>query len=480
VADRRPSRLKARALLLLALLLPAPLAAQGQESAAPLQQTLPAAAAPQPAPPRVELRGVWLTANDMPVLRDRERMRDTVATLARLQFNTLYPVVWNGGLAYYPSRVTQERQLQHFTFRGLQGQDVLAELIAEGRRQGLLVIPWFEFGFMAPPDSELARRHRAWLTHKRDGGLTSISAAGEVVWLNPFRPEVQQLITDLVLEVVGTYGAEGIQFDDHMTLPREFGYDPFTVALYRKATGREPPANPDDAAWVKWRADRLTAFMEQLVQAVRARRPGAIISISPNYYDFAYKLQLQDWRTWVRRGIADELLVQIYRPDLDSFTPHLWRAEVQEARQRIPTAIAVMSGQRNRPTSLELLRQKVSVTRQAGLGVAFFYLESLWGLGPEPLDQRQALLARLFAAPASRLLQRPAPQSAPQPGQPAQPEPDAGLPGLGVLDADALDLGPALDAQGMPLLPPQPQPALPGLPPLPRSSRQLPPLPALP
>lgn len=343
-----------------------------------------------------ELRGVWLTANDMPVLRDRGRMQAAVDQLAELGFNRLYPVVWNGGFAYYPSRVSEARQLQDFTFRGLQGQDILAELIGAGRNRGLKVIPWFEFGFMAPPESPLAQRHRSWLTQTREGGLTSISAAGRVVWLNPFRPEVQQLITDLVLEVVNDWGADGIQFDDHMSLPREFGYDPFTIALYRKDTGKDPPANPEDPAWVKWRADRITAFLERLARAVRAARPGALISISPNYYDFAYKLQLQDWRQWVRRGIADELLVQIYRPDLESYQPHLSRPEVQEARQRIPTAIAVMSGQRNRPTPLALMAQKVAANRAQGLGVAFFYFESLWSLGPEPPTERIAGLAQML------------------------------------------------------------------------------------
>lgn len=376
-----------------------------------LQSTLlnlaPPSRAQQP-----ELRGVWLTANDMPVLRDRNRMQATVNQLADLQFSRLYAVVWNGGMAYYPSAVSEGRKLQDFTYRGLQGQDVIGELIAAGRNRGLVVVPWFEFGFMAPPDSELARRHRSWLTQKRDGGLISISAAGEVVWLNPFRPEVQQLITDLVLEVVSQYGAEGIQFDDHMSLPRDFGYDPFTVALYRKDTGREPPANADDPAWVKWRADRLTAFMERLAKAVRAARPGAIISISPNYYDFAYKLQLQDWRTWVQRGIADELLIQIYRPDLASYLPQLSRPEVQEARKRIPTAVAVMSGQRNRPTAMPLIRAKVQANRDQGLGVAFFYLESLWALGPEPAAERIAALNELLngsLTPAAPLFPAPPP-----------------------------------------------------------------------
>jgi len=431
MASRR--RLLAASLLLLgwcsSLLLHLALPAIGQ----------PAAVQPSAAPQQAELRGVWLTANDMPVLRDRERMQGAVARLAELGFNTLYPVVWNGGMAYYPSNVVIERQIQDFSYRGLQGQDVLSELIAEGRRQRLLVIPWFEFGFMAPLDSQLARRNRAWLTQKQDGGLTSISAAGEVAWLNPFRPEVQQLITDLVLEVVGTYGADGIQFDDHMTLPREFGYDPFTTALYRRETGRNPPANPADAAWVKWRADKITAFMDRLSKAVRARRPGAVVSIAPNYYDFAYKLQLQDWLTWVRRGIADELLVQIYRQDMSSYTPHLVRPEVQESRRRIPTAIAILSGQRNRPTSIDLMQQKVLANRQAGLGVAFFYLESLWSLGPESPEQRKAVLAGLFAAPAPRV-SGPPPTAAPAPAAPppritvpAPPPPPKGFPGAALL-----------------------------------------------
>ncbi|MEB3167003.1 MAG: family 10 glycosylhydrolase [Cyanobacteriota bacterium] len=360
--------------------------------------TLAVQAQPQNRVASPELRGVWFTANDMPVLRDRDRMRSVVNQLADLSFNRLYVVVWNSGFTYYPSQVAQQRQLQDFTFRGLQGQDFLGELISAGRSRGITVIPWFEFGFMTRPDSALARRHRAWLTQKRDGGLTSTSAAGEVVWLNPFRPEVQQLITDLVLEVVRQYDAEGIQFDDHMSLPREFGYDPFTIALYRKDTGREPPANPDDPAWVKWRAARITAFMGQLARAVRTVRPGSLISISPNYYDFAYKLQLQDWRSWVQQGIADELLVQIYRPDLESYLPHLTRPEVQQAKGRIPTAIAVMSGQRNRPTSLELMRRKVEANRDQGLGVAFFYFESLWSLGPEPADQRISGLADILGA----------------------------------------------------------------------------------
>jgi uncharacterized lipoprotein YddW (UPF0748 family) len=86
-----------------------------------------------------ELRGVWLTANDMSVLRDRGRMQATVKQMAELGFNRLYAVVWNSGLTFYHSQVSQQRGLQDFPFRGLQGQDVIGELISTGRGGGASV-----------------------------------------------------------------------------------------------------------------------------------------------------------------------------------------------------------------------------------------------------------------------------------------------------------------------------------------------------
>ncbi|QEY33434.1 glycoside hydrolase family 10 protein [Synechococcus sp. RSCCF101] len=349
-----------------------------------------------------EIRGVWLTLNDMATLRDRERMREAVRQLRALNFNTLYPVVWNGGYAYYRSDITRRMGLQSFSFRGLQGQDVLEELIEEAHAQGLLVIPWFEFGFMAPPTSELAVKQADWLTRKRDGGLTSVSAAGEVVWLNPFRSEVQRFIRDLVLEVVQRYDGDGIQFDDHMSLPRAFGYDPQTLALYKAATGRSDPGNPENPAWVKWRADRLTAFMASLKQELETTRPGLRLSVSPNYHDFAYKLQLQDWLTWVRRGIADEVIVQLYRPDQASFEKELARPELATSAARIPTAVGVMSGQRGRGVPIQLVADQTRALRSRGLGVAYFYFESLWQRSPEDPGLRKQALLRLFPRPALR------------------------------------------------------------------------------
>ncbi|MEH1855349.1 MAG: glycoside hydrolase family 10 protein [Nostoc sp.] len=352
--------------------------------------------------PRQEIRGVWMTSNDFDTLKSRDKVHDAVSQLRRLNFNTIYPVIWNSGYVMYPSALAQRAGIQPFVSRGSDGHDILADLIIQAHRKGLLVIPWFEFGFMAPPTSELALNYPDWFTQKRDGTQTSISAAGEVMWLNPFHPQVQQFITNLVLEAITQYDADGIQFDDHTSLPYEFGYDNYTVALYTKETNNAPPNNPQDEDWVKWRADKITAFMVQLNQAVKQRKPQTIFSISPNYYDFAYKFQLQDWLIWMRQNIVDELIVQVYRPNLQSFIANISRPEIQEAQQIIPTGIGIMTGLRNNPVPMQQIESQVRAAQERGLGVTFFYYESLWNDAQESLEERQAGFQNLFPSPALR------------------------------------------------------------------------------
>ncbi|MEM7726419.1 MAG: glycoside hydrolase family 10 protein [Cyanobacteria bacterium P01_A01_bin.45] len=351
--------------------------------------------------PRQEIRGVWMTANDFNILKSRSKVQDAVSKLRSLNFNTIYPVVWNSGYTKFPSAVAKRAGIPFF-FNGAEGQDILADLINQAHRRGLLVIPWFEFGFMTPETSELALNHPNWLTQKSDGSRTSLSAAGEVTWLNPFHPEVQQFITNLVLEVVTRYNVDGIQFDDHMSLPRDFGYDQYTKALYTEETGNPPPNNPAAQAWVKWRADKITAFMMQLNQAVKANKPKAIFSVSPNYYNHAYKLQLQDWLNWVRLGIVDELIMQVYHRDLRAFVSNISRPEVQETQKLISTAIGVMAGLRNRPVPMRQIQSQVRAAKQRGLGVTFFYYESLWNYSQESISDRMAGFKRLFPRSAFR------------------------------------------------------------------------------
>jgi uncharacterized lipoprotein YddW (UPF0748 family) len=80
----------------------------------------------------------------------------------------------------------------------------------------------------------------------------------------------------------------------------------------------------------------------------------------------------------------------------------------------------VLSGQRNRPTVLSLIQEKVEANREQGLGTGFFYLESLWSLGPEPASERITALKQLLAPQSNPAAITPPPPP-PLPVAPALP-----------------------------------------------------------
>ncbi|MFW6264330.1 MAG: glycoside hydrolase family 10 protein, partial [Cyanobacteriota bacterium] len=293
-----------------------------------------------------ELRGVWLTNIDSDVLFSRDRLNNALTSLAQLNFNTVYPTVWNWGYTLYPSSVAEKVIGTNLDPEpGLQGRDMLQEVINLGHEKGLSVVPWFEFGFMAPSDSALAKRHSDWLTQRRDASTTWMEGTHERVWLNPFHPEVQKFIQDLVVEIARNYDIDGIQFDDHLGLPSEFGYDDFTVALYQtEHGGKFPPNNPKDPEWIRWRADKITNFMNQLFTAIKAVKPNAVVALSPNPQEFAYDFYLQDWHRWERQGFIEELIVQVYRENMDDFLRELNHSSLQMAQGHIPVGIGVLAG----------------------------------------------------------------------------------------------------------------------------------------
>ena len=356
--------------------------------------------------PNREIRGVWLTNIDSDVLFDRDKTAEAISLLAESNFNTLYPTVWNWGYTLYPSQVSKSvTGLSLDPTEGLQGRDVLAEIVELGHEHQMSVIPWFEFGFMAPADSELAQRHPEWLTSRQDG--STIWWEGNVhqrVWLNPLRPDVQAFMTALLIEIVRDYDIEGIQLDDHFGYPSELGYDDYTVELYQSEhDGKLPPDNPKDAEWVRWRADKITAYVETLFHELKHHNPQAIVSVSPNPQHFSLNSFLLDWYKWERKGLIEELIVQVYRDAFHSFVKELEKPEMLAAKEHIPVAIGILSGLKGRPILWHKIYQQVNIARRHEYaGISFFFYESLWNLATESPQRRQAALKRLFHRQAQR------------------------------------------------------------------------------
>ncbi|GAB4281378.1 MAG: family 10 glycosylhydrolase [Oscillatoriaceae cyanobacterium] len=386
-------------------------------------------AMPTPIPAASEIRGVWITNVASGVLFSPWGINRALKQLSALNFNTVYPVVWNRGHTFYPSQVAEKvtgrvQEPMLTLMRG--GGDVLEEIINVGHQQKLRVIPWFEYGFMAPKNSTLTKRHPEWISQPRsiknyknpgnklepELNFSQVNIPNFIrdrlirqqVWLNPFHPKVQQLILNLILEVVRRYDVDGIQLDDHFGLPVELGYDEFTVELYRREHGGKfPPDNPKDEEWMFWRSQKINLFMQKIFTSVKAIKPECLISLSPNSYEFSYGKYLQDWLTWVNRGWVEELLLQVYRDDAKSFANSLSATAVQIAAEKIPVGVGILTGTLTHPVPVEQIQEQVQLVRDRQFdGVSFFYWETLWSyLTPDAPGQRRQAFKQLFSSPQS-------------------------------------------------------------------------------
>ncbi len=365
------SPLRRAALCLLACLLAPPLGAQTYETG---------------------VRGVWLTNVASDVLNSKEKIAEAMDYLKSRGFNVVFPVVWNKGYTLYPSQTMAatvgEAYRQDPFFAGQQ-RDPLAEIVAEARRVGLEVIPWFEFGFSSSFSQDgghiLAARPQ-WAAKTVDGQLVVKNGFD---WMDALNPEVQDFMTSLVVEVLDAYDVDGFQGDDRLpAMPSEGGYSDYDVALYKSEHGGEaPPSYAKDSDWLTWRAGKLTRYLGRLYRTVKARDPHLLVSLSPSPYSFGFTEYLQNVPRWVDSSYVDLLHPQLYRYDVGSYkslvqqtvgpTPTSGGGYVPREKREIlaPGILTRGGGGTNGP---DYLVEAVRYNREFGIGgEVFFYYEYL-------------------------------------------------------------------------------------------------------
>ncbi len=287
------------------------------------------------------LRGVWLTNVDSDVLTSRAKIAEAMDYLAARGFNTVFPVVYNGGYTLFPSEVMAQTFGETYRVHpSFAGRDVLAEVVFEGHRAGLEVIPWFEYGFAAYYEGNgghILSLKPTWAARCAPGSATNCDA-GRVkkngfFWLDALNPEVQAFMRGLVLEAARKYDVDGIQGDDRLpAMAVEGGYTRVDSMLYAQDFGgAAPPSYARDAGFVQWKARRLTRFLGTLYRGVKAIDPNLTVSMSPSPYSFGYDEYLQDSPRWLDSSYVDAFHPQLYRYDIASY-----RFEAQKAVSLLP------------------------------------------------------------------------------------------------------------------------------------------------
>ena len=372
-----------------------------------------------------EFRGVWIR----PAGTNPEQIRKVIAGLKEAHISNVFLETYFQGKTAYPSRVmtVYGLQAQHPQYNG---GDPVRLWIDEAHQAGLKVHLWAQVFFAGNQRENMEQygpilqKYPEWRNVQRPNWNVKAPVISEIepghYFLDPANPEVRTFLNKLLMEMVTTYDADGLnldyirypasaavnkgyylgttwgytesarkQFQDMISQERQAAETKRIEALKaaRKpasvikaaAASKEPPADPKDLSlkdplwprWVAWRKEQVSSFVKSISQQARAAKPNLLMSavIFPSS-DSTYAQKLQDYPRWANEGD-----IQALTPIGLSTLPEKMSQQCgylrQQVQDKIPVYIGIF-GLYNRNSPVELVRQ-IDTVHQAGMpGVVLF------------------------------------------------------------------------------------------------------------
>lgn len=345
------------------------------------------------------IRGVWVPAPRFTeVLHTHENVKNFVNTLDDLNMNAIFLVSYAGTETIFKSSVLTTYSTYQTLSDGYMlnsylsdyrstTNDPVRDLLDEAHKHNIKVFFWFEYGFMGEgkpiaANNPLLAKNPTWLGIGNDNAPANYNNSD--YYFNAYDPTVQTFLLELIEEAITLYpDIDGIQGDDRMpAMPRNSGYDTYTVELYKSQhEGRTPPTDYNDPSWVRWRLNILNEFGRELYKRVKAKSPEVMVSFAPNPYPWCEEKLMQEWPQWCKEGICDLLAVQCYRYSADAYqstvTEVLKYIKASNPDQLFAPGIILMEGGNTKMTP-ELLKEQLEINRQLGIkNEIYFYNKAI-------------------------------------------------------------------------------------------------------
>ena len=278
-----------------------------------------------PAPPKREFRAVWIATVDnidwpskkgLPVADQQRELTEMFDLQQKTGINAVVVQIRSAADAFYAK--SSEPWSEWLT--GQQGlapdpfYDPLAFMIEQAHQRGMEFHAWFNLdratfskNASVAPTNIIYRKPEWMLTY---GGRKLFNLG---------LPAVRSYIAGIVANVVREYDVDGIHFDDYFYPYAEPGQTLRDDSTYQ--------ANYNGMTKADWRRDNVTKLIIELRDSIRANKPWVKFGISPfgiwknqandpegsatnggqAYFDL-----YADTRKWVRDGLIDYIVPQVY------------------------------------------------------------------------------------------------------------------------------------------------------------------------
>lgn len=361
-----------------------------------------------------ELRGVWIATvsninwpsrQGLDAAEGQAELDGLVETAAGVGLNALFFQVRPEGDALYRSELEPWSRFLTGTQGGDPGYDPLEYLIEVAHPRGLEVHAWLN-----PYRAKSSRSSTAVSPHPSVVYPEYAYSYGTFLWMDPGAAPVRERVVAVVSDLVDRYDIDGIHFDDYF-YPYPDGTpfpDDDTYGAYRAGGGTLGLAD--------WRRDNVHQLVQQVSEAIAARRPEVRFGISPfgiyrpgtppgitglDQYAEIYA----DPVRWVEAGWVEYLAPQLYWPTTQTAQAYgtliEWWAGQTSANGRTLFAGNYLSQLGSSSSwSLDEIRAQLDLTRahRAGSALGNIYFH----IGPfqeDRLGVATALRAEHYASP---------------------------------------------------------------------------------
>jgi uncharacterized lipoprotein YddW (UPF0748 family) len=289
------------------------------------------------------MRGIWFTDVGTMALTYTTLLDESLHHISKSGYDRVYFSVYGLRGQLYSTKQRRE------TIPKLPLINPMASMARESRRQGLKPYAWFEYGLMLPQYDPVAKNNPDWLLTMANGEQVIENHGMPMVWLDPAHPGVQAYILGHIDDILQEQSLAGIQLDDHWAVPRQFGD----------------------------RQQDLTALTAKVSERIKTKNPALELSLSPNPYQFSRNEYNQDWLSWVRQGIIDEVVVQVYRSTPAEVQQTVANSGIHTASRYVPVGIGLYTGIKAKPFNLQAIKNQIQAVEDQNLGHSLFVWEFL-------------------------------------------------------------------------------------------------------
>ena len=322
-------------------------------------------------------RGLFVSMiEEPPVLSSRQKIDELIDFSKKAGIDTLFVQVYRANRSWFPSK-SSDSSLYDEAFQKI-GEDPLALLIRQAHASNIHVHAWMNLLSLSGNESAplLKKYGPSILTRNREPKKElSDYKIDNQYFLEPGDARVRKELSGIVDQLLKRYPQlDGLQFD-YIRYPDAhpfYGYSQENIRRFLKEKGVKA-IREEDPVWKDWKRAQVTSLLESLVLQVRTLRPKIQVSTTGCLpYARAYQEALQDWPSWLDRGLINFVTVMDYSADPSEFEHFLADAK---KRTKYPEKMNITVGAYKPATTPESFSKEWGICESSGCRscVAFYY-----------------------------------------------------------------------------------------------------------